>query len=241
MKIVERINRLALDEMMRGSGGGALAQRPVGLEPPFSPFRHQAPSSAVATRRASIESASVAPRASLGVVISANDSYTPALQEQMLLALGARQPIAFEVWSTKGTSSLGLTINATDAPGVLAQINSHYPEASVTEADAITQPGFASEMFARCYRLRESHLFQIRADHRTEVYAALIAILNGVSTEDFGMYQVLFQPVRHPWQSNINAVASDPWDPSQTSFVDIPDLPRKAKNKIDRPLFSVSV
>lgn len=246
MKIVESIAESLRYEMHRGMGEGVACPFPVALEPPFSPFQHPNPH----TRRggsitpATATEAELIPRSDLRflkVRLSSQNTYDLRLSEQQMLAFSPRNPVAFEVHGHGGSVSFQYVAAKQDASNLVSQLHSHYPGAQVFEGPDVIGGEDRPHLIARNYRLRESHLFQIRVEQRPESFTALVGILAGLSHGEFGSFQVLFQPVRFPWYENILNVASDLWDPNESAFVDLPDLPRKARGKVERPLFAVAV
>ncbi|MCI0438178.1 MAG: ATP-binding protein, partial [Chloroflexi bacterium] len=246
MRIIEAQEQCLRWEMDRGRGGDAIQPFPVHLEPPFTFFQHTQPGKArqLVSPPPQFTKVKVPPLSALSflnVKLSYENSYIPDAREQLPLALGSRYPVAFEVMGMGGKVILQFIATKPDAPNVIGQLQSHYPEAQIVEAADPISNGSPSFKMARTYRLRDSHLFQIRSESRPESYTALIGILASLREGEAGLFQVLFHPVRHPWHENMITVATDSWDPSKSSFVDLPDLPRKARSKIERPLFAVSV
>ena len=245
MRIVGALSERMRREMHRGRGSGKLAPFPIPLEPPFSRFDHDArekpATSSAATPTAAAVTIPLSDLSFLKVRLSAKDGYSPALGQQLVLAFSPRYHLSFEVIGHGGSAYLQFVSARQDASNVVNQLNSHYPRAQAFDDPDRARWDETTLRIARSYRLRDSHLFQIKTDHRPEVYIPLVGVLAGLRKADAGMFQVLFQPVRHPWRNNIIRLASDPWDPSKSAFVDLPDLPRRAQSKVERPLFAVTV
>lgn len=246
MRIVEAMAQSLRQEMDQGRGGNVVSPFPVSLEPPFTPFSH----AGIHKRTGSRAETSMLLRATpilasdlrfLKARLSPVDTFNPSLSEQLLLALGVRNPIAFEVVGLGGTVSIQFAAAKQDTPNLVGQLRSHYPHSQVFEGSDLIQQEGVPNLQARSYRLRDSHLFQIRVEQRLESYLALMGVLAGLDKGEAGLFQVLFQSTRHPWQENILKVASDPWDSSKSTFIDLPDLPRKARHKVERPLLAVAV
>ena len=234
MRTLEAKARALRAEMDRGRGASPLHTYPVDLEPPFRPFNHEeteAPQAPEAARPLELGFLRVAPYV--------DDESGLGLAEQLLIGLGPDCPLAFEVVGCGGPAGIQLAAGEHSLSAVAQQVRAHYPRAEVRPHADLLQPGPLT--VARCYRLRESHLFPLRTGHRTETYAALLGVLSGLEEGEGGVFQVLFMPVRHDWRGNILRVASDPWKPSRSAFVDLPDLPKKAGSKVSRPLFAVAV
>jgi len=89
--------------------------------------------------------------------------------------------------------------------------------------------------------LHESPLFVLKCDHKTETFAALLGALIALNDGECGMAQTLLEPARQDWGRAILEVATDPRDRRRSAFADVPDLPRRAKDKVSRPLYAVSL
>jgi len=246
MSILETRIKAMRYEMDRGRGGDRAWPFPVPLEPPFTPFQGNkpviSPARQVERPQPQIETpVSVDCLEFLRVRLSVDDEYGVGLAEQLLLALGSRSPTSFEVLGINGKVVLQYGALNEDCENVSRQLSSHYPRAQVSQEDDLLKQQRHHRFLARSYRLRESHLFRIRVQHGAENYAALMGILSGLGADQIALLQVLFQPVRNPWQENILRVACDPWDPSKSAFLDLPTLPKRAQAKIEKPLFAVAV
>jgi len=243
MKILEARIKAMRDEMNRGRGGEKIMPFAVVLESTFTPFHHGrqvigTPTSGYLPHEAS--------RVRVNLVyaevrLSPLDEYSSGIDEQMLLALSPGYPVSFEISGVGGKTSLQIATMDDDNENVLRQVSSHYPGAQISNGEDCLQKCYDKNLYTRSYRLRESHLFQIRSHHNAESYAALLAILSGMNTRQVGLLQVLFQPVTNPWHENILKVACDQWDAGKSSFIDLPGLPKKAQAKIEKPLFSVAL
>lgn len=246
MRTVEAREERLRRAMRRGMGGDSVLPFPVSLEPPFTFFHHpelkpSKGSPAQLPLFTQVKVSSLSALSFLEVKLSTKDNYAPEAQEQLLLALGSRYPVALEVIGLGGKVAIQFVAVKQEAPNVVGQLQAHYPGSQVSEGTDLVSGHRELFSEARGYRLRDSHLFQLRSEYRPESYTALGGILSSLRRDEAGLFQVLFQPARHPWQENIVRVASDPWDASRSSFVDLPDLPRKARSKVERPLFAVAV
>jgi len=246
MGILEERMKIMKQEMNHGRGGDRIWPSAVSLEPRFIPFQHNQPArvtgAPVEARLPQRElPVPVTALKHIEVRLSAGDKYSTGLSEQFLLALSPHRPISFEVIGTGRKAMLRIATTEGDRENIFQQISSHYPGAQVSDEDDLLDGEHHARPHARSYRLRESHLFRIRVQHEAETYAPLLAVLSRLGAGQKGCLQVLFQPVRNPWRENIMKVACDPWDPGKSSFTDLPALPKKAQDKIERPLFSVAV
>lgn len=242
MKILEERVKKIRNEMEKGRGGELLYPSPIELEPPFSPFVHERgkPSSKAVP---SPEPKKVGPAelSFLRIRPSEDDKFSAELSEQLLLSLSSEKPLAFEIANVNGRAIAQIAAAHEDIDAVNNQISSHYPEAEVfPDEDLLRREGFKLHT-SRSYRLRDSHLFPIRTGHRTEPYNALLSLLAGLGEGEAALFQVLFMPVRNNWKTNILNVSQDPWDPAKSPFIDLPDLPKKAQEKVKKPIFAAAL
>ena len=244
MRILEAKAKHLREEMERGRGGDRLCASPVSLELPFVPFVHNAQGhgeqSVALTARQSVTVAD-GDLSFLSVRVSAEDDFNQELAEQLILALHPSNPLAFEVIVSTERGSIQIAGTSSDVAAVSQQILAHYPSAEVSPSSDLLREGAEKLSSARTYRLRESHLFEIRKDHAAEPYAALLGLANGLGANEYAVFQVLFVPARHDWRRNILEVSHSPWDPKRSAFVDLPHLPKAAERKVARPLFAVTV
>ena len=234
MKRLQALREAIRAEMARGKGVGRLYPHAVQLEPPFSPY-----DPGHLPNPAPPEPRPPAPSGYLHLSPSTEDDYGRPLAEQLLLALGPCCPLAFEVIGSGGRATLQLAVGERHLDAVAEQLLAHHRHAQVRQGQ--DRLDGATLAVARAYRLRRSHLFVLRSDQRTEPYAALLGVLAASTANEVSLFQVLVCPAVHDWRSNALRMAVDPWNPSHSAFVDLPDLPRRADHKMARPLFAVAV
>ncbi|MBI4295203.1 MAG: type IV secretion system DNA-binding domain-containing protein [Chloroflexi bacterium] len=172
---------------------------------------------------------------------SADDEYTWALAEQLLVALSPRQPLAFEVIGRHAGVALQVAGASEDIGAALRQTCAHYSLAEVSEDTDLLSNAANRIRYARGYCLRDSHLFTIKITQPVEPYSALLGALDGLAEDEIACLQILFVPVRHDWATNILNLSRDPWDPTKSPFIDLPQLPKVAEQKVAKPLFAVTL
>src|SRR5258708_272774 len=77
------------------------------------------------------------------------------------------------------------------------------------------------------------------ATHKVDPLISLAAGLSGLREGELGLFQVLFQPVRHPWADSISRTASD--SDGDPVFINVPELHKAAERKVSQPLFGAVV
>ncbi len=247
MKVVQMVEEGLRREMTRGRGGSTVFPFPVSLEPPYSPFSHhvERPRSKETMGRLPpvqrIQPPLMSDLAFLRILLSRRDEYSPDIGEQLLLSMAARTPMSFEVVMHRGYLRLQIVCSREDAASAASQILALYPGAQTREAEDLLLETKGATLVTKNYRLRDSHLLQIRSDGKVEPYIALAGVAESIGEGDLALVQILLRPVKHPWHENIIRLASDPWDPSRSSFADMPNLPKKAKAKVERLLFALAL
>lgn len=173
----------------------------------------------------------------------------PAVFEQCIASLAHTEgSLAFEVFGDADTIATQIATHPNDAEVVNAQLGAHFPEAAIIRT---------SGALAKCWRqhaesddtyqvIREfgldqefmiplSTLRQLAIDPMVAVCAAL----SRLGKHEAGVFQILFQPVRHRWaESTVRAVTTERGD---CFFVNAPEMLPKAREKLSRSLFAVVV
>ena len=215
---------------------------PVSLEPPLTTYDHSAGQGRVGTLYSSKpDMVGTWVPSTLQVRPSSKDGFKSAQSEQLLLTLSPADPLAYEVVARGDEVHLQVAGSDEDIQAAQKQLSAHYPWAEVSRGPDLVGAISPHIQRARSYRLRESYLFPIRTGHTVEPYAVLLGILDGLTEEECALFQVLFVPVRNDWAGNIRRLSRDPWDPSKSPFIDLPQLPKTADNKVAAPLFAVAV
>ena len=163
--------------------------------------------------------------------------------EQFLLNLSlCREPIAFELIGTHKKISTQFVASANDAPLLRRQLQAYFPEAVfVPREGGLEQTWEAStgdEMLAVEFGLKHKFMLPL-ATGKLDPFIGIVGALAELRAGEFGLFQVLFQPVQNPWaESIVNSVTHADGKPF---FVNSPELAGAAENKIARPLYAALV
>ncbi|MFQ5801387.1 MAG: type IV secretion system DNA-binding domain-containing protein [Candidatus Methylomirabilales bacterium] len=222
------------EELTKGRGDGPHSSHPVALESPYRPFRHVPRRSPPDELREAVR----LPLRHLRVRLPREDMPPVFMAEELLLSLKPVAPLSFEVVGQDGRISLQFTSAEVDAPGLRQQIVAAYPMVEVAETpDALGTFSFQ----VRSYGLKESPVFTLRTDGRVDPFIALAGILGHIRDGGAAAVQILFEPVRADWKTNLQVASRDPFNPSKSPYQDVPDLPKLADKKTGKPLFAVAV
>lgn len=165
----------------------------------------------------------------------------PATAEPFLLNLApCREPVAFELLGTAAEIVTQFVTAEADTPQVRRQLAAHFPEAVVIPTEdplpaawaADGEPAFVEFGLAREFMLP-------LAGSKADPLVGLVGALAELRTDEAALFQVLFQPVTHPWaESALRSVTDIHGKPF---FVNRPELVPRTKEKLARPLFATVV
>ena len=165
--------------------------------------------------------------------------------EQFLFSIGyASEPVAFEVVGTSEELVVQVTTGRDDAVAVRQQLRAFFPEAVITTGEQYVTERFGQESghlrvvdfgLEREFMVPIQNLKAVAADPLVAVCGALDQLSEG----EAGIFQVLLEPVRHPWApSMVRAVTLGDGSPF---FANDPELVPQTRVKVARPLFAVVV
>jgi hypothetical protein len=165
--------------------------------------------------------------------------------EQFLFSIGyASQPVAFEVVGTSEELVVQVTAGAADAVAVRQQLKAFFPEAVITAGDKHLARTFAqAPEDARILDFGLEREFMVPLKNLKSMAAdplvAICGALDQLQEDEAGAFQVLLEPVRHPWApSMIRAVTMGDGRPF---FANDPELVPQTRLKVSCPLFAVVV
>ena len=162
---------------------------------------------------------------------------------QMLRNLSlCREPIAFELLGTAGRVSVQFAAHASDAPLLRRQLQAHFSDATFLPREGALENAWDSctgdEMLVVEFGLEHEFMLP-RASGKLDPFVGIVGALAELQPSDFGLFQVLFQPVKEEWaESIVNSVTHADGKPF---FVNQPELTSAAENKIKRPLYAAVV
>jgi len=175
-------------------------------------------------------------------------SYEPSreVMEQCLSSLGyCRAALAFEIIGTKEGIVAQVVAELSDAEQAFPQIKAHFPEAVLNptrnvlgESWALNDCGVAE--IGECGLRREFMMSLLSAGKLAiDPLVGICGALEMLKDGETGIFQVLFQPVRHPWAEHVwNAVTTEDGD---SFFSDFPELAKQTERKLSHPLYAVVV
>jgi hypothetical protein len=163
--------------------------------------------------------------------------------EQFLLNLSmCREPIAFELIGSHKKVAAQFVAGESDAPLLRRQLQAYFPEAVfVPRQGGLAESWDASqgdEALAVEFGLKHEFMLPL-ASGRLDPFIGIVGALAELQPGELGLFQVLFQPVQHPWaESIVNSVTHADGKPY---FINSPELAGAAENKTSRPLYAAVV
>lgn len=163
-------------------------------------------------------------------------------------ANGIDRPIDIRIsdWKTPYISTQFVAHKA-DVRRVERQLLTHYPESAATTADAVSDDLIsivadvaAGQAYGGTLALASGYCMSLRAFSRLspDPIGVAVSAMDRLGREQWGLLQILFQPTRYPWQTNLEAALTDPYtNDFLVTDVDAKMLQRKFRS----PLFAVSV
>lgn len=163
--------------------------------------------------------------------------------EQFLLNLSlCREPLSFELVGTAGRVSVQFVAGTHDAPLVRRQLQAHFPEAVFVPRDSALAETWdtcsGEEALVVEFGLGHEFMFPL-ASGKLDPFVGIVGALAELQSDELGLFQVLWQPVQHPWAESI--VRSVTHENGKPFFVNRPELAKAADQKVSRPLFAAVV
>ena len=163
--------------------------------------------------------------------------------EQFLLNLSlCREPIAFELIGSHKKVMAQFVAGESDAPLLRRQLQAYFPEAVFVPREGGLEKALEAsqgeEALAVEFGLKHEFMLPL-ASGKIDPFIGIVGALAELRLGELGLFQVLFQPVQHPWADSIvNSVSHADGKPY---FVNSPELTGAAENKVARPLYAAVV
>lgn len=180
----------------------------------------------------------------LTVSLSPKDKVNLDNAEHFLLSLNyCALPISFEIIGKSEVTTVQLVCRESDLQQLKSQFEVYFPDAVVYEEgeDLSCLIDGGKEAVVVDFGLAQEFMRPVRTfkgldpDSLTAIFGAL----EGIEQGEIGVFQVLFQPARHPWAESIIRSVTD--QQGKSFFADCPDMPHLAREKVQRQLFSVCI
>ena len=153
-----------------------------------------------------------------------------------------RFPIAFEIIGTPGRIAVQFAVDEGDVHIVRRQLQTHFPEATFQpKQDTLLNAWVeGEEQDALVVEFGLEHEFMLPlATGKLDPFVGLVGALSELQAGELALFQVIFEPVQHPWAENI--VRSVTHADGKPFFVNMPELAGAAEHKVTKPLFAAVV
>ena len=153
-----------------------------------------------------------------------------------------REPVAFELLGLPESIITQFVTHPADAASVQRQLQAHFPDAVFTRQEQVLEAAWESladtDTAIVEFGLAREFVLPLATD-APDVLIGLTAALASLEPGELGLFQVLLQPVSHPWADSLLRAVSD--GEGKPAFVNAPELLVQGKRKVSEPLFAAVV
>lgn len=173
------------------------------------------------------------------------EAVRPETMEQFLVMLSyLKSPVSFELIATATEITVQCTCRESSAPFMYRQLRIYFPGYAVIETtDDKVLEIFEQELpvYTVDFGLADEFMRPIATlgTGHHDPYTPLFGIIEGLVHEDSVIVQILFSGTHNAWSESIVQSVSDGGKGS--FFIDAPEMPNLAKEKVSCPLYGVSV
>ena len=152
------------------------------------------------------------------------------------------EPVAFELLGIHRRVVAQFAACEADISLVRKQVSAHFPDVQFRQQEGTLESAWlasdGNEAFAVEFGLEHEFMLPL-ATGKLDPFVGIVGALAELEPNELGLFQVIFQPVQHPWaESIVNSVTHADGRPF---FVNSPELAGAAENKVSCPLFAVIV
>ncbi len=164
--------------------------------------------------------------------------------EQFLLSLSfCSFPVSFEIIGSSDSITVQVVCRYSDFFLIKQQFHAYFPDAITSEdVDSLSELWEdGKDTIVVDFGLSQEFMRPLRAVRNLELdpLTGIAGALENLDKNEIGMFQVLFQAVRHPWAESIIRSVTD--GEGKSFFADAPEMAHLAKEKVRRPLFAACI
>ena len=180
------------------------------------------------------------PQVELQLALPKDLDVSSVVSEHFLNSLGlCREPIAFELLGVQDCVSVQFAAHAHDAPLLQRQLAAYFPKAVLLPPKQTLEQAWCTasgeDAVAVEFGLAREFMLPL-ANGKLDPFIGLISALSGLQAGEVGLFQVLWQPVHHPWADETLSSVLDHED--RPFFVNAPELAAAARKKAQKPLYA---
>jgi hypothetical protein len=150
-------------------------------------------------------------------------------------------PVAFELFAKEDRILVQLASSSHDAPALQRQLSAFVPEVPFIQTEKIAQAwtqtlgiGFIVDC-----GLANAFMLPLQVQQHVDPFVGLVAALSELRRDETAVFQILFQPVQHPWPTSIWNSVTD--KSGKMIFSNIVPLIPGTKEKFASPLFGAVI
>jgi hypothetical protein len=151
-------------------------------------------------------------------------------------------PIAFELFAKEDRISLQLASSSHDAPTLHRQLTAFVPDLPFVQTERVLTEAWSKAHgigFIVDFGLANEFMLPLQVQQPVDPFVGLVAALSELRADETAVFQVIFQPVRHPWPQSVwNAVTDRN---GKMIFVNSVSLIPGTKEKLATPLFGAVI
>jgi hypothetical protein len=153
-----------------------------------------------------------------------------------------REPVAFELVGSHRRVVAQFAACEADISLVRKQLSAHFPDVQFRQQEGTLENAWlastGNDAFAVEFGLEHEFMLPLTTG-KLDPFVSIVGALAELQPGELGLFQVLFQPVQHPWaESIVNSVTHADGKPF---FVNSPELATAAENKVACPLYAAVV
>ena len=151
-------------------------------------------------------------------------------------------PIAFEVVAKGDRISVQFASSPNDATALKRQLTAFVPDVPFVQTERLLAETWGETSgigFIVDFGLANEFMLPLQADQPVDPFVGLVAAMSELRLDEAAVFQILFQPARHPWPESVwNAVTDRN---GKMIFTNTVPLIPGTKEKLSSPLFGVAI
>ncbi|OQP64743.1 hypothetical protein A3860_18465 [Niastella vici] len=185
------------------------------------------------------------PLRTIGVTLPRDYKVRASEAEQLLLMLSlCRYPISFEIEATENKIHILFVCREPDRLHVAGQLKAYFPGCIVDEQarsawDSEDGEGMFIGIADLCLSEEFTRPLKMTESIELDPFIGLFSILEHLGETELATIQVLFTQTINPWSESILRSVTD--EKGGSFFLNAPEMPALAKEKISSPLYSVVI
>jgi Type IV secretion-system coupling protein DNA-binding domain len=169
---------------------------------------------------------------------------TPEKMKALLVMISyIDAPISFEIIGTATEIIIQFVCTLAYSDTIETYINAFFPSCSIIESDSYVKQILREGLSAAVVDFGLKHEF-VRSIYTAKTFSldpliGVMSVLERLTENEQAGMQILFQPVVNHWNESI--LRSVTMDDGSSFFLDAPDAPQMALDKVQSPLYAVTI